>query len=252
MNEQRQVLQTTGVAMTLLGLLAWCCCDSQAAAPAGATAAGQLVLGQKSANSTGPEQLTFRSAVALLASDRWSVRSRAQSFLMGASPARLPAVLHDLRRTRSAEQANRLLKVALQLYLMARTPVSGGPVPFLGVQYDMEPVTVRLRGRQRVCEAALVVAVLPGFPAAAVLHSTDLIIGMDGRIFPLWTRANDFRRQIQALKPGDVVRLRVLRGIAVVSLAVRLVGVPQDAGQLGAMLLRRQAAAVEFIAHDGR
>ncbi|NNM87718.1 MAG: PDZ domain-containing protein [Phycisphaerae bacterium] len=251
MNEQRQVLQTAGVALALFGLLVWCR-GCPAAALAGATPSGHLVVDQKSATPTGSEQLNFRSAVAMLASDRWSVRSRAQSFLMLESPSRLPAVLHDLRRARSAEQANRLLKVALQLYLMAQTPVLGGPVPFLGVQYAMEPVTVRLRGRHTVCEAALVMGVLPGFPAAAALHTTDLIIGINGRIFPLWTTANDFRRQIQALKPGDVVRLRVLRGIAVMSLAVRLVGVGQDAGQLGAMLLRRQAAAAEFIAQDGR
>ena len=188
----------------------------------------------------------------MLASDRWSVRSRAQSFLMREKPSRLPAVLIDLRRTRSAEQANRLLKVALQLYLMARTPVLGGSMPFLGVQYDMQPVRVSLHGRHIGCEAAMVVAVLPGFPAAAVLHTTDLIIGINGRIFPQWMTANDFRRQIHELKPGDVVRLTVIRGPSVVSLAVPLVGVPQDAGQLGAMLLRRQAAAAEFIVHYGR
>ena len=188
----------------------------------------------------------------MLSSDQWQVRSRAQSFLMRENPSRLPAVLNDLRRTHNAEKANRLLKVALQLYLMARTPVLGGPVSFIGVRYNMQRVTVRLHGHHIACEAATVVAILPGFPAAAVLRATDMIIGINGRIFPLWMTAEAFRQQIQELKPGDVVRLSVIRGLAVVSLPVRLVGVPRDLGQLGAMLARRQAAAAAFVARYKR
>ncbi len=252
MMEQSQVLKTAAVGAALFGALAWCRLDRGAAAAPRSIPTTHPASSEKSSAPALHEKLTLRSAVAMLSSDQWSVRSRAQSFLMQENPSQLPVVLNDLRRTHNAEKANRLLKVALQLYLMARTPVLGGPVSFLGVQYNMQRITVRLHGHHIACAAVQVVAILPGFPAAAVLRDTDMIIGINGRIFPLWMTADAFRQQIQALKPGDMVRLSVLRGLSVVSLPVRLVGVPRDMGQLGAMLAQRQAAAAAFVARYER
>lgn len=252
MKEQCQVLKAAGVGLALLGWLAWCSVGRCPGAIAHSRKSTRLAQREKSSAAAWRHPLTFSSAVAMLANDRWRVRSRAQSFLMQESPSRLPLVLHDLRQTHSAEQARRLLKVALQLYLMARTPTMGGPVPFLGVEYNMQALRVRLHGQHKVCAAAIVMGILPGFPAAAVLRSTDMIIGINGRIFPRWMTANAFRRAIQGFKPGDLVRLMVVRGRGVVAVPVRLVGVAQGAGQLGEWIAQRRAAAVKFVARYSR
>lgn len=193
-------------------------------------------------------RLTFRVAVAMLKSDRWRNRRQAQAFLMNESPAKLAAILEALHRTHSLEQANRLFKIALQLYLRARTPLTGGPQAFLGVSYSMETLHLHWHGRRIGCQAAVLLELLPGFPAAAKLHAGELIVGINGRIFPLWMTANDFRRLIHAFKPAETVSLLVMRGRSIRTIQVRLVGVPPSVMAISEIMARRERAAANFAA----
>ncbi|MGC8553328.1 MAG: hypothetical protein ACP5O7_10740 [Phycisphaerae bacterium] len=234
---KRIISLAAAAALTLAVIIA---CRSAGALPEAASARPQTGRSDKP-----PAAIT--RAIANLASPRWRTRHEAQQYLLLHSRAYLPLLLAALKHAASTEQADRLENISLQFYLSQKFP-SDGPAPFIGIEFMIEPVRLKLAHHQGSINAACVQALLPGFYAARVLSPGDLIVAVGRHWLTDTSTADDFRQLVQSHKPGAFITLTVLRGGKVLKIPVRLHGMPDNPQAQQDELNRRISAAERFAA----
>jgi len=191
-------------------------------------------------------QLTVPAALAALGAAKYAQRDRAEHFLLQQPPDQLAAVEKALVATRDSEVLSRLTRVAMHLFLKARTRFAG-PASLLGIGLSLD--TVRLGPRDEDLRMAVVVTeTQPGFPSAEVLRVGDRVIALNGEPFPLDMTFDSFRRHVNTTPPGTIIQLTVLRGRQPLQLSLRLAGVPEEGIiAVGEYVQQRAVAARAYV-----
>jgi hypothetical protein len=188
-------------------------------------------------------------------------RDQANRALLRLPPRRLPDVVHALADETDAEAIERLTQAAAHLYLKPRTLLrtkgsllgvwfQEPSVSMLGMKFKMDPVKLKAEDTSPTM-TVMVTEIQVGFPALQTLRNGDRIVAMGGIGFPPNIPEEDsdyFRTRVQALWPGGVVAMTVLRDGRLLELDVQLTGLPvEGTASPTAMVNARTAALNAFL-----
>jgi C-terminal processing protease CtpA/Prc len=174
---------------------------------------------------------SMESLMAALHSEKYQVREDATMALLRLPAERLSDIEQALAAEADPEAIVRLTRVAVHLYLKARTSMvpSDHAWSMMGIALAVEPIV--LDPKDEEAHAAIVVTdVKSGFPAMETLKPGDRIIGLAGKTFPGEYEVGDFQREINGKLPGDFVDLTVLRNHKQFQASVQLAARTMDAG----------------------
>ncbi len=199
------------------------------------------------AETQSPAKPTLTELVAQLRAPQFEVRDHAQEALLRLPAEKLSEIEGALAKESDAEAEARLTRVAVHLFLKARTPFVGQG-SMLGIALNIE--AYRTQHRDEAPRAAIAVTqTQPGFPAAEQLRPGDRILAIDHHTFPLETTIDDFRNRITANSPGTILHFTVLRNGREMQMDIMLAGLP-DAGAAGIakFISERETALREYMA----
>ncbi len=182
----------------------------------------------------------------LRASD-YATREKGTVGLMGLGAEKLSEVEGALAKESDPEVIARLERVAVHLFMKARTGLQGD-VGVLGI--SLQPSLVQLDAKSpAVAVSIMVVKTQPGFPAAEVLEPFDQVIAVNGERFFQEDASDSFRGKVNASAPGSVVRMTIVRDGKVMDVGVRVAGLAErDVPLFQAIVAKRDEIAREFLA----
>ena len=188
----------------------------------------------------------MQRAIGQLASDRWLERSHAQRWLLRQNNSALSALVFKLQLAHNMEQKARLMRICLQI-LPVHAEFAAGPRPLIGINFFPRHLTLTTKKKSIRLNAAQVISVLPGFPAARVLQSGDIILAINSHPFPHGANAYTFPLMLSAYPPGATVNLLVMRGRKLRTFSIQLVGVPASPTAIISFMRQRNAMTDKFI-----
>jgi hypothetical protein len=210
--------------------------QQDAASPGGAQAAAVT-----------PGIAAVEKMIGQLTSSQWQQRNEAQEWLMEQGPAIEPVIERHLKLNTDPELGVLLARIGLQLYMQQFNP-SQGLRPILGIHYSLAPLETTIDGRPVWIGAIAVEDVLPGFPAARVLHPGDTIVAINSLTMPPDAAPEDFQKLIMQLSPGSIVIVDVFSDTKIRKIPVQLSQGPTDPGLLDAMMEQREQLSNAYLA----
>ena len=168
---------------------------------------------------------TLLKLINALSSPDCSVREETTYTLLRLPSSQLSNIEMALARSTDDEEAMRLTRIALHLYLKQQTAMDG-QAALLGIALNMEPVRLG-KDNSELSMSVAVTETQPGFPAAEMLRPGDRLVAVEGRPFAPDTTLESFRQMINSQKPGTALTFTVFRSGRKIEASVRLAGAPE-------------------------
>ena len=192
--------------------------------PAAAKEASEIAGSEGSGGDLAMSDKTLIEVIDLLDVEEFDTREAATSALMLREDFDDIHVVAALRGAPSPEMRHRLTQIAMHRYFQRMNPSHGRDDNEASLGVDIEGRNIIRPDQNPLLKspAMMISRTRPGFPAFALLRPRDLITAIEGKPFSDNLDQGEFTARIKEHKPGDTVRVSVLRDGKSLIIPIRL------------------------------